>query len=186
MNVIPTELPGVLIVEPRIHGDARGFFLEAWHRDRYVAAGLPGEWVQDNLSRSSRGVLRGLHLQHPDPQGKLVSVLDGEVFDVAVDLRPGSPAFGRWTGVRLSSTNHRQLFVPEGFAHGFAVLSSSALFAYKCTRAYNPRAEVGVIWNDPDIGIRWPMAEPTLSAKDAALPRLRDIPHADLVPHDAP
>lgn len=182
MNVLPTDLPEVVVVEPRVHGDARGYFLETWQRARYRDAGLPETWVQDNLSRSGRGVLRGLHLQCPEPQGKLVHVLDGEVFDVAVDVRPGSPAFGRWTGVRLSSENHRQLYVPEGFAHGFVVLSPSALFAYKCTRPYVPAAEVGIVWNDPDIGIAWPIDAPELSAKDAALPRLRDIPPERLVP----
>jgi len=183
MNVKPTDLPGVVVIEPRVFGDPRGYFLETWQRERYRDAGLPETWVQDNLSRSERGVLRGLHLQCPEPQGKLVQVLDGEVFDVAVDVRPGSPAFGRWTGVRLSSENHRQLYVPEGFAHGFVVLSPSALFAYKCTRPYAPSAEVGVIWNDPDIGIAWPVDAPALSAKDAALPRLRDIPSERLVPY---
>jgi len=184
VNVLPTDLPGVVVIEPRVHGDARGYFLESWHRERYRDAGLPEAWVQDNLSRSARGVLRGLHLQSPEPQGKLVSVLDGEVFDVAVDVRWGSPAFGRWTGVALSSENHRQLYVPEGFAHGFLVLSDRALFAYKCTRPYVPSAEVGVIWDDPDIGIAWPIEAPSLSAKDAALPRLRDIPPERLIPYD--
>lgn len=184
MNVIQTDLPGVMIVEPRVFGDPRGYFMETWQRERYRDAGLPETWVQDNLSRSSRGVLRGLHLQCPGPQGKLVSVLDGEVFDVAVDVRPGSTHFGRWTGALLSSENHRQFYVPEGFAHGFVVLSPSALFVYKCTSGYVPAAEVGVIWDDPDIGIRWPLADPTLSAKDAALPRLRDIPTDRLVPYD--
>ena len=172
MKVLETELPGVLVVEPYVFGDERGFFLETWNQARYEDAGLPGNFVQDNLSFSSRGVLRGLHFQNPHPQGKLVHVLQGEVFDVAVDIRVGSPTFGRWVGVSLSSENKRQLWVPEGFAHGFVVTSEKALFSYKCTDFYHREAEAGVVWNDPDIGIDWPIANPTLSDKDRAAPRL--------------
>ncbi|PLS86113.1 MAG: dTDP-4-dehydrorhamnose 3,5-epimerase [Actinobacteria bacterium] len=172
MNVLKTDLPGVLVFEPNVFGDERGFFLETWNRARYEEAGLPSDFVQDNLSFSSRGVLRGLHFQNPHPQGKLVYVLQGEVFDVAVDIRVGSPTFGRWVGVSLSSENKRQLWVPEGFAHGFVVTSKKALFSYKCTDFYHREAEAGVVWNDPDIGIDWPIANPTLSDKDLAAPRL--------------
>ena len=185
MNVVETPLPGVLILEPKVFGDARGFFLETWNRRRHAEAGLPERFVQDNLSRSARGVLRGLHSQHPTAQGKLVSVLQGEVFDVAVDIRVGSPTFGRWAGVLLSGENIRQFWVPEGFAHGFVVTSESALFSYKCTDFYAPRDEVTVLWDDPDIGIDWPVASPTLSAKDAAGLRLKDVP-PDRLPSYAP
>ena len=181
VNVRETDLPGVLVVEPDVFGDERGFFLETWNRARYEEAGLPGDFVQDNLSFSSRGVLRGLHFQNPHPQGKLVYVLQGEVFDVAVDIRVGSPTFGRWTGVSLSSENKRQLWVPEGFAHGFVVTSETALFSYKCTDLYHREAEASVLWNDPDIGIEWPVKEPTLSTKDLAAPTLKESP-ADGLP----
>ena len=174
MNVRETGLPGVLVIEPDVFGDERGFFFEAWNRTRYEDAGLPGNFVQDNLSFSSKGVLRGLHFQNPHPQGKLVHVLQGEVFDVAVDIRVGSPTFGRWVGVSLSSENKRQLWVPEGFAHGFVVTSETALFSYKCTDSYHREAETSVLWNDPDIGIDWPLDDPTLSNKDLAAPRLSE------------
>ena len=171
MNVLETKLPGVLVFEPRVFGDERGFFMETWHAERYEEAGLPSRFVQDNLSFSQRGVLRGLHFQNPDQQGKLVNVLQGEAYDVAVDIRVGSPTFGGWTAVTLSSENKRQFYVPEGFAHGFLVTSDSALFAYKCTAKYNAKAEAGVLWNDPEIGIEWPMEDPVLSEKDrSALP----------------
>lgn len=176
MKVIETRLPGVLIIEPKVFSDARGFFMETWQQERYRECGLPARFVQDNLSFSTQGVLRGLHFQNPNAQGKLVYVLQGEVFDVAVDIRAGSPTFGQWVGVTLSSDNKRQLYIPEGFAHGFCVLSDNALFAYKCTDFYNPRAEAGIIWNDPDIGIDWPVKEPILSQKDSAYPRFIDIP----------
>ncbi|MDX9701031.1 MAG: dTDP-4-dehydrorhamnose 3,5-epimerase [Rhodocyclaceae bacterium] len=177
MQVLPTDLPGVLIIEPRVFGDERGFFMESWNRERYAAAGLDVDFVQDNLSFSRRGVLRGLHFQNPNAQGKLVQVLQGEVFDVAVDIRVGSPAFGRWTSVRLSAENRRQFYIPPGFAHGFCVTSETALFAYKCTDVYNPAAEGSVLWNDPDLAIPWPLAgEPELSAKDREGVRLRDVP----------
>lgn len=175
MKVEETALPGVLIVEPDRFGDDRGFFQEIWHAGRYHDAGIPGEFVQDNISLSGHGVLRGLHLQNPHAQGKLVYALQGEVFDVAVDLRVGSPTFGRWAGTVLSADTGRQLWVPKGFGHGFCVLSESALFAYKCTGLYDRDAELSVLWNDPDIGIDWPVADPTVSEKDAAAPRLSEI-----------
>jgi dTDP-4-dehydrorhamnose 3,5-epimerase len=174
MRIIPTELPGVTLFEPRVFGDARGYFLETWNRERYGKAGVPADFVQDNASLSSRGVLRGLHFQNPRTQAKLVTVLQGEVYDVAVDIRRGSPHFGRWVGVVLSGENKRQLYIPAGFAHGFCVTSETALFTYKCTEFYAPECERGIAWNDPDLGIRWPVDQPTLSPKDAAYPRLRD------------
>lgn len=176
MKVSHTKLPGVLIVDPDVFADERGFFLETWAHRRYAEAGLPQTFVQDNLSRSSRGILRGLHLQHPFGQGKLVQVMEGEVFDVAVDVRVGSPTFGHWVGTMLSGDNHRQIYIPPGFAHGFAVVSEQALFSYKCTEAYHREAELGVIWNDPAIGIEWPLTDPMLSPKDAAFPALSEIP----------
>lgn len=175
MNVLETELPEVLLVEPKVFGDDRGFFMETWNAERYREAGLPSGFVQDNLSYSAGGVLRGLHFQNPDQQGKLVYVLQGEVFDVAVDIRVGSPRFGQWTAATLSAQNKRQLYIPEGFAHGFLVTSDAALFAYKCTARYNREAEAGVLWNDPEIGIEWPTEEPTLSEKDRNVPRLSEI-----------
>ena len=180
MKVTSLSLTEVLLVEPQRFGDARGYFLETYREERYRAAGIDLGFVQDNLSRSSRGILRGLHLQHPNDQGKLVYVLAGEVFDVAVDVRVGSPTFGKWTGAVLSGEDHRQLWVPPGFAHGFCVTSESALFTYKCTAPYSVSDEVGVIWNDPAVGIVWPIADPKLSGKDAALPRLADIDPARL------
>jgi dTDP-4-dehydrorhamnose 3,5-epimerase len=159
-----------------VFGDARGFFMETWSRDRYLETGLNETFVQDNVSSSSRGVLRGLHFQYPQPQGKLVQVLQGEVLDAAVDIRIGSPTFGKHVTCLLTGDNHRQFFVPKGFAHGFCVLSERALFLYKCTDFYNPKTESGVLWNDPDVAIDWPIAEPTLSAKDAQLSCLKDIP----------
>jgi dTDP-4-dehydrorhamnose 3,5-epimerase len=180
VKVTETKLSGVLLIEPDVYGDNRGYFLETWNAARYREYGLPEKFVQDNLSFSRRGVLRGLHFQNPNPQGKLVYVIQGEVFDVAVDIRLGSPTFGQWVGVTLSSDNKRQLYIPEGFAHGFCVLSDTALFAYKCTDFYNPRAEGGIIWNDPDIGIAWPVSEPIISDKDKANLRLRDIPSEKL------
>jgi dTDP-4-dehydrorhamnose 3,5-epimerase len=176
MKVTPTEIPDVLLFEPRAFGDDRGFFMETWSQPRYEEAGVRGTFVQDNLSSSARGILRGLHLQHPHGQGKLVSVVVGEVFDVAVDVRHGSPTFGRWVGYTLSAENKRQLWIPPGFAHGFCVTSDRALFAYKCTELYRQEAELGVLWSDPDLGITWPISNPTLSKKDEAYPRLRDVP----------
>jgi dTDP-4-dehydrorhamnose 3,5-epimerase len=184
VNTVETTLPGVLIFEPDVFGDARGFFLETYNRARYEKHGLPA-FVQDNLSYSERGVLRGLHFQHPKAQGKLVSVLQGEVFDVAVDVRVGSPSFGEWTGVYLSGENKRQLYVPEGFAHGFVVTGDAALFHYKCTACYSPQTERSVLWNDPEIGIEWPVDEPALSAKDRAALPLGEIP-AERLPRYGP
>jgi len=180
MNVIAVELRGLLIIEPKVFGDARGFFMETWNEQRYREAGLDARFVQDNLSFSRRGALRGLHFQNPAPQGKLVSVLEGEVFDVAVDLRRSSPTFGKWHGLTLSSENKRQFFVPPGFAHGFAVMSDKALFHYKCTELYSPGNELTIRWDDPDVGIRWPLQNPTLSEKDARGLRLRDVPEERL------
>jgi dTDP-4-dehydrorhamnose 3,5-epimerase len=181
MNVIPSSLPGVVVIEPKVYGDARGFFLETWNQERYAEVGLPQTFVQDNLSYSARGVLRGLHLQSPGGQGKLVSVLVGAVFDVAVDVRVGSPTFGRWVGEFLTADNHRQMFIPAGFAHGFAVTSEpGALFSYKCDAPYSPKDELTVLWDDPAIGLKWPLADPTLSAKDREGLRLADIPAARL------
>ncbi|HSL00815.1 MAG TPA: dTDP-4-dehydrorhamnose 3,5-epimerase [Rubrobacteraceae bacterium] len=180
MNVVETVLPGVLILEPEVFGDERGFFMESWNAGRYAGVGLPDHFVQDNLSFSRRGVLRGLHFQNPRPQGKLVSVLQGEVFDVAVDIRVGSPTFGRWTAVTLSAENKRQFYIPPDFAHGFVVTSDAALFFYKCTDYYAPAAEGTVLWDDPEIGIQWPLDSPTLSEKDRAAPTLREMPEASL------
>jgi dTDP-4-dehydrorhamnose 3,5-epimerase len=185
MNVLETNLPGVLVFEPKVFGDERGFFMETWRADRYEEAGLPARFVQDNLSFSQRGVLRGLHFQNPDQQGKLVYVLQGEAYDVAVDIRVGSPTFGEWTAITLSSENKRQFYVPEGFAHGFLVTSSTALFAYKCTARYNAQAEASVLWNDPQIGIEWPVERPVLSEKDRAAPPLAQMP-AERLPRYAP
>ncbi|MFN2375926.1 MAG: dTDP-4-dehydrorhamnose 3,5-epimerase [Candidatus Binatia bacterium] len=176
MNVSATRIPGVLLIQPRVFGDARGYFFESWSAERYADAGLGGPFVQDNISRSRRGILRGLHLQHPHGQGKLVSALEGEVFDVAVDVRVGSPTFGNWVGALLSADNHHQLWVPPGFAHGFCVLSENAIFHYKCTDAYHPECELSVAWDDPAIGIEWPIAAPILNDKDRNGLRLADIP----------
>ena len=176
MKVVPGKLPGLMILEPAIHGDARGFFLEMWNRARYAAAGLDVDFVQDNLSFSAQGILRGLHFQNPNPQGKLVQVLQGEVFDVVVDLRRSSPTFGGWEGINMSGETKRQVYVPPGCAHGFVVRSPSAMFHYKCTAPYSPKDELSLRWDDPDVGIRWPVDQPQLSAKDHSALRLRDIP----------
>jgi dTDP-4-dehydrorhamnose 3,5-epimerase len=175
MQVIQTEIPGVLIIEPKRFGDQRGFFVEMFHADRYSALGLPYPFVQDNWSRSSRGVLRGLHLQHPNAQSKLVSVITGEILDVAVDVRVGSPTYGQHVAVSLSGENGRQLLVPRGFAHGFVVLSDTVDLLYKCDNFYSPADEITIRWNDPAIGIGWPIPEPLLSARDAAAPILADV-----------
>jgi dTDP-4-dehydrorhamnose 3,5-epimerase len=175
VKVVETSLPGCVVVEPAVFGDDRGFFFETWNADRYGQQGLPTKFVQSNVSSSSRGVLRGLHYQWPNPQGKLVSVLEGEVYDVAVDIRRGSPTFGQWAAVILSAENKRQFWIPEGFAHGFAVLSERAIFSYLCTAQYDKAADAGVRWNDPAIGIDWPVSAPLLSAKDEAAPLLADI-----------
>lgn len=176
MKILPGSLSGLLIIEPKVFGDSRGFFLETWNRARYGECGIDEDFVQDNLSFSGKGILRGLHFQNPNPQGKLVQVLQGEVFDVAVDLRRHSPTFGRWEGVTLSAENKRQLYIPPGFAHGFAVVTDSALFHYKCTRTYSPKDEVTLLWNDPDVGVKWPIESPLLSDKDRKGFGLKDLP----------
>jgi dTDP-4-dehydrorhamnose 3,5-epimerase len=175
LKVIETDLPGCVVIEPAVFGDERGLFFETWNAHRYGQLGLPDKFVQSNVSSSTRGVLRGLHYQWPNPQGKLVSVLEGEVYDVAVDIRRGSQTFGRWAAVILNSENKRQVWIPEGFAHGFAVLSERALFSYLCTAQYDKSADAGVRWNDADIGIDWPIDAPLLSDKDAAAPFLKDV-----------
>lgn len=175
-----TSLPGVVLIEPRVHGDARGWFFEAFHRARFAEAGLPTDFPQANVSRSAAGVVRGLHYQWPKPQGKLVWVLEGSVLDVVADIRPGSPHFRRWYAVELSAANHRMLYVPPGFAHGFAVLSEDATFSYLCTELYDPAADRAIAWNDPQIGVEWPLAEPSLSAKDRSAPRLAEVDPACL------
>lgn len=176
MKVTPTRLKEVLLIEPQVFGDARGYFLETYQQQRYAETGMPGNFVQDNISFSQRHILRGLHYQHPQGQAKLVQVLDGEVFDVAVDIRQGSPTFGQWAGVTLSSQTHCQLYIPPGFAHGFYVLSPTALFIYKCSDYYAPRHEGGICWNDPDLNIQWPGDQPILSEKDKVHPFLKDVP----------
>lgn len=181
MKVAETSLPEVLLIEPEVFGDSRGFFYETYQSERYAEFGIGGRFVQDNLSYSERGVLRGLHLQNPKAQGKLVYVLQGEVFDVAVDVRIGSPTFGRWAASVLSDENRRQFYIPEGFAHGFCVVSKSALLAYKCTELYFPDGEITVAWNDPDIDIDWPVDRPKLSPKDEQGLVLREIDPARLL-----
>jgi dTDP-4-dehydrorhamnose 3,5-epimerase len=179
VNVAPLAIPDVLLIEPVVHGDVRGFFLETWHADRYAAAGIALPFVQDNHSRSVQGTLRGLHYQIVRPQGKLVRVTAGEVFDVAVDLRRSSPTFGRWVGAALSAANHRQLWVPPGFAHGFYVLTPSADLMYKCTDFYVPEYDRTLRWDDPDVGVAWPLPAgqpPMLSPKDAAGLAFSDAP----------
>ena len=176
MNVIETNLPGVLLIEPRAFHDARGYFFETWNQAKYAEKGLTTTFVQDNVSSSSKGVLRGLHLQWPAAQAKLVTVLEGEVYDVAVDVRRGSPTFGQSFGALLSSENHRHIFIPEGFAHGFVVTSERATFLYKCSKPYTPSDEITVLWSDPDLHIDWPITDPILSPKDIQGLRLKDIP----------
>ena len=175
MKAIETDLPGCLLLEPQVFGDERGFFFESFNHDKLAALGLAPNFVQGNVSRSARGVLRGLHYQWPKPQGKLVSVLEGEVWDVAVDIRRGSPTFGQWAAAVLSGENKRHFWIPEGFAHGFVVLSETALFTYLCTETYDREADAGIRWNDARLAIDWPVAEPVLSAKDANAPFLGDI-----------
>jgi dTDP-4-dehydrorhamnose 3,5-epimerase len=176
MKIEPTALPGVLVIAPRIFADERGRFLETYHAERYAAAGLPARFVQDNYSRSQRGTLRGLHFQEPTAQGKLVQVLRGSVFDVAVDIRRGSPTFGRWFGLELDGESMTQLWIPPGFAHGFCVTSDEADFVYKCTAPYAPAHERAIRWDDAQLGIRWPVERPLLSPKDAAAPSLAEAP----------
>jgi dTDP-4-dehydrorhamnose 3,5-epimerase len=182
VKVEDTKLQGVLLLHPEVFHDERGLFLETWNSRRYENAGIQGRFVQDNVSFSKKGVLRGLHFQHPQSQGKLVQVLSGQVVDVAVDIRAGSPTFGQWVTEVLSDANHRQMYIPPGFAHGYCVTSETAVFSYKCTDFYNPSTECGIIWNDPDLNIDWPMKEPVLSPKDANYPRLKDLP-PDKLPH---
>ncbi|WP_108788959.1 dTDP-4-dehydrorhamnose 3,5-epimerase [Erythrobacter sp. Alg231-14] len=178
MNIIETDIPGPLIIEPRVFGDARGFFMETWNEAGFRDAGLDFSFVQDNHSHSQKGVLRGLHFQNPGPQGKLVRVARGAVFDVAVDLRKSSAHFGKWTGVELSAANNRMFWVPEGFAHGFLTLSDDTDFLYKCTAPYAPQAEHTLAWDDPSVGIEWPVSDldPIISDKDAFGLALADIP----------
>ena len=181
MIVKQTPIPGLIIIEPKVFGDERGFFKETFHAERYrEEAGIKLPFVQDNHSRSRKGILRGLHYQIKNPQGKLVQAIQGEVFDMAVDIRRGSPTFGESFGILLTGDNHRQLYVPPGFAHGFCVLSDFADFSYKCTDFYNPADEGSIFWNDADLSIDWPLVDPTLSAKDAIAPMLCDIDEASL------
>ena len=175
MHVVPTEIPEVLLVQPDVHADGRGFFLETYHADKYRAHGINGPFVQDNHSLSAIGTLRGLHLQLERPQGKLVRVIEGEIFDVAVDVRRGSPTFGRWVGHTLSSENFRQCWVPPGFAHGFYVSSPVAHVEYKCTDVYDPAGEIGILWSDPTIAIRWPVERPIVSDRDQRSPTLAAV-----------
>lgn len=175
MKIIPTELEGVLIIEPRVFPDKRGYFLETYHQKDYQKAGITTDFVQDNLSYSKKGTLRGLHFQILNPQTKLVRAVTGKIFDVAVDLRPSSPNFSKYVGVELSEDNRRQLLIPGGFAHGFCVLSETAHFAYKCSDFYEPEDECGILWSDPHIGIKWPLQNPVLSEKDSEYPLLLEI-----------
>ena len=176
MKIITTPIDGLLVLEPDVFRDERGFFLETFHEQKYEDLGIKSKFVQDNLSLSSKGILRGLHFQYRHPQAKLVQVILGEVFDVAVDIRQGSLTFGKWFGIMLSQNNLYQMFIPEGFAHGYWVVSETALFAYKCSDFYSPAYEGGLLWSDPDIGIQWPASEPVLSQKDSRLPRLSEFP----------
>jgi dTDP-4-dehydrorhamnose 3,5-epimerase len=177
MKVIKTKLEGVVIIEPTVFGDDRGFFLENYNQQRYAEAGIHASFVQDNHSRSGRGVLRGLHFQKTKPQGKLLRVTHGEVFDVAVDINPESTTYMQWVGVNLSAQNHTQIYVPPGYAHGFVVLSEFADFQYKCTEFYDPTDESGILWSDTQLGITWPIASPQLSDKDSKLPTLKQLKH---------
>lgn len=178
MNVVETNLPGVLIIEPNVFPDSRGFFLESWNAKKYAYIGIDLPFVQDNASRSSQRVLRGLHFQIKNPQGKLVRVTQGSVFDVAADINPESATFGQTVSVELSDSNHRQLYIPPGYAHGFCVLSDIADFSYKCTDFYYPNDEGGVIWDDQDLAIEWPIANPLVSEKDIKLPNLKELMNA--------
>ncbi len=182
MKVIETGLPDLVLIEPEVHGDQRGFFMEVWNAGRYRDLGLPDHFVQSNLSLSGEGVLRGLHYQYPKPQGKLVQVLQGRIFDVAVDIRPDSPTHRQWAGVELSADNHRQLYVPPGFAHGFCVLGAPALMSYLVTGEFIERNDAVIAWNDPDIGIEWPLVPAQVSKKDRQAPRLAEVPPENL-PH---
>lgn len=183
MEILETTLPGVILLRTRRFDDARGSFCETWRADRYADAGLPARFVQDNLSRSLRNVLRGLHYQQPRPQAKLITALAGAVFDVAVDIRAGSPTRGQWFGAVLSAENGLQLFIPEGFAHGFVVLSDEALVHYKCSDVYDPACDRALRWDDPALAIEWPVSAPILSAKDAAAPALADLAPEAITPY---
>jgi dTDP-4-dehydrorhamnose 3,5-epimerase len=182
MEVSRVKIAGIILLTPRVFADERGHFFELWNQERYLEAGISGRFVQDNVSRSVRGTLRGLHFQNPGAQGKLAMALEGEVFDVAVDLRQSSPTFGKWHGEFLSASNKRQMFVPPGFAHGFVAVSETALFLYKCTEFYSPNAEMTLKWDDPDVGIQWPNPQPLLSPKDQMGLYLRDLPRHRLFP----
>ena len=175
MRLVSTDLPGVVVIEPDVLVDGRGFFLETYHAERYRQHGIEGPFVQDNHSRSTAGTLRGLHLQIRRPQGKLIRVIEGEVYDVAVDVRRGSPTFGRWVAVTLTAENFKQCYVPPGFAHGFCVVSPIAQVEYKCTDIYDPAGEIGVAWNDPALAISWPVREPLLSPRDRSHPTLAEL-----------
>jgi dTDP-4-dehydrorhamnose 3,5-epimerase len=179
LNIRKTTLPGVLLIEPVVWKDDRGFFMETYHLEEFRDAGITEPFVQDNHSRSARGVLRGLHYQEPNAQGKLVRCTRGAIFDVAVDIRRGSPSFGKWFGLELSDANKRMLWVPPGFAHGFCALADDSDLVYKCTTLYDAASDRSILWNDPEIGIEWPIAEPVLSGKDAGAPRLHE---ADVLP----
>jgi len=180
MKIVETELSGVVAIEVDRHGDSRGSFVESWHKEKYAGLGINVDFVQDNISRSGKGVLRGLHYQNPSPQGKLVYVQEGEVFDVAVDIRVGSPTFGKWLGMTLSFENNMQLYIPEGFAHGFLVTSDVAMFAYKCTGFYRKEHEKTIRWDDPEIGIVWPIRDPILSDKDRTGRGLKEMSRESL------
>ena len=180
MRLLPTGLAGIVIIEPDVHHDGRGFFLETYHAERYREYGIEGPFVQDNHSRSVAATLRGLHLQVGRAQGKLIRVTEGEIFDVAVDVRRGSPTFRQWVGVNLTAESFKQIYVPPGFAHGFCVVSADAQVEYKCTDIYDPASEVGIAWNDPDLGISWPVANPILSDRDRRHPKLAAV--TDLLP----
>ncbi len=186
MRVIHTELSGCVVIEPQVFGDERGYFYESFNAERFAAVGLDLRFVQTNVSRSAAGVLRGLHYQWPNPQGKLVSVLEGEVYDVAVDIRVGSPTFGRWMAAVLTAENKRHFWIPEGFAHGFVVISEFATFTYQCTALYDRAADAGIRWNDAAIAIDWPVADPLLSAKDERAPFLAEVPRGRLPAYAAP
>lgn len=183
MKIIETGLPGVLIIQPKVHGDRRGFFVETFHADRYREAGINEAFVQDNHSRSMGGVLRGLHYQLERPQGKLVRVVRGRAYDVAVDVRRDSPTFGRWVSVILDDVSHQQLYLPPGFAHGFCVVSDQADLAYRCTDYYHPDSEQGIVWDDPELAIDWPLEQVILSPKDAGFPTLAEQDEAKLPPY---
>lgn len=185
MKIIEASLPGVLIIEPQVFKDPRGYFYESYNDAKYIKAGIRANFVQTNVSQSAKGVLRGLHYQWPNPQGKLVSVLEGEVYDVALDIRRGSPTFGQWMSVMLTADNHRHLWIPEGFAHGFCVLSERATFTYQCTTLYDGAADAAICWNDAQIGVDWPISQPLISDKDAKAPLLANVPVDRLPTFDA-